>query len=311
LTFHVEPIHANAYVRRSSHRILVLPGEDKPHSTSRPARRLGPWIVYPALAALTLAATLAACQKQTAQGVAGTAAADPSVYLSPPTVTGAARDGAGGVTLSGRAPAETEVRLRDPGGGAFSATANDDGNWSIQLPPADPPRMFALEGEVSGRVLHGEGALLTLPAPGPAAMLARTGYGALPIGVGPGPLAIDAIDYDGGGGGSVSGVTAANATVRLVLDGQPVGMGQADRQGRFAVLDLSARTPFAPGAHVVRIEGRTGAVQGRVVVSPPDPLGDAVFHASRQDGGWRIDWRTPGGGVQTLLTFAPSVGAAP
>jgi hypothetical protein len=85
-------------------------------------------------------------------------------------------------------------------------------------------------------------------------------------------------------------------------------MGRTDGQGRFSVLDLSARTPFGPGAHVVRIEARSGAVQGRVLVSPPTGLGDAVFHTAREGGGWRIDWRTPGGGVQTLLTFGPSLG---
>jgi hypothetical protein len=303
----VEPVHANAYVRRSPHRILVLPGEDKPHSTLRVTPRL----TRLSVAALALPAlALAACQKLAVHGEAGSAAVDPSAYLSPPTVTAAVRDGAGGLTLTGRAPAETEVRLRDPDGAAFSATAGDDGAWSIQLPPAATPRMFAFEGEVSGRPLHGEGALVALPAPGPAAMLARTGYGASPIGVGPGPLSIDAIDYDGGGGGSVSGVTASNAPVRLLLDGQAVGMGQADGRGRFSILDLSARTPFSPGAHVVRIEGPSGAVQGQVVVSPHGGLGDAVFHAEREGGGWRIDWRTPGGGVQTLLTLgAPTVGA--
>ena len=285
----------------------MLLGENKPHLNWKAASGLPrPWIVAIALATLTLPA----CQKQAARGEAGALAVDPSAYLPPPTITAAVRDAAGGVTLSGRAPGQTEVRLRDPAGGAFSATATDDGVWSIHLPPADAPRMFAFEGEVSGRLIHGEGALLTLPAPGPAAMLARTGYGALPIGVRPGPLGIDAIDYDGGGGGSVSGVTAANAPVRLVLDGQPVGMSQADGQGRFSVLDLSARTPFSAGAHVVQIEGRAGAVQGQVVVSPPSGLGDAVFHAAPAASGWRIDWRTPGGGVQTLLTFgAPSMGS--
>ncbi len=161
--------------------------------------------------------------------------------------------------------------------------------------------MFAFEGELSGRIVHADGAVLALPPPGPAAVLMRAGYGAAPIGTGGAPR-LSAIDYDGAGG-SVSGVAAPRAPVRLVLDGRPVGAGQADDGGRFSVLDLAARAPFGPGPHTVRIESPAGALQGKLVVSPSELPDDAPFRARREADRWRVDWRIPGGGVQTTLVF--------
>ena len=299
-----------------SNRNFVLPGQDKPYWTIGPAPyRRRPW----ALLSL-LALSLAACHKPAGPAAEG-AAPDLSGYLAPPMLTAAVHDADGGATFSGHAPPDAEVRLREPGGAAFSATANDDGDWSMQLPPPDTPRMFAFEGELSGRLLHGEGAIIALPPPAPAAVLARGGYGALPIGVAPvsaGPPRIMAVDYDGAGGGSVSGVTAARAPVRVLLDGQAVGAGQSDGQGRFAVLDLSvsaldprARKLFTPGPHTIRIEGPSGAVQGQLTVAHARPLDGEAFRTVREGGAWRTDWRTPGGGVQTTLVFGASPASNP
>ncbi len=293
-----------------SNRILVLTGEDKPHSDTEIAAR-GCRTARATGALLVAILALAACQKSAAERNDADAPADPAGYLPPPTLLAATRDASGGLAFSGEAPASTEVRLRDPAGAAFSATANDDGNWSMQLPPSDAPRMFAFEGEISGRVLHGEGAIIALPAPAPVAVLARACYGALTIGASPGPLRIVAVDYDGAGGGSVSGVAAARSPVRLVLDGQPVGIGQADDQGRFAVLDVNARKPFGQGAHIVRVEGPSSAVQGQLTVSRAKDLGGDVFRAVREASAWRTDWRIPGGGVQTTLVFDAETAASP
>jgi hypothetical protein len=253
---------------------------------------------------------LAACQRPAAQAPAANAAPDVTGYLAPPTLTLAARTPDGGLSLSGDAPADAEVRLRDPSGAAFSATAND-GAWSMQLPPSSAPRMFAFEGETAGRVLHGEGAILVLPPPGPAAVLTRAGYGALVIGPKAGPLRILTMDYDGGGGGAVSGVTTPHAPVRFMLDDRPAGASQADDKGRFTVMDLSTRAPFGPGAHTIRIESQTSAVQGQLVVTPAASLTDTPFQATRETGAWRADWRIPGGGVQTTIVFDAPADARP
>jgi hypothetical protein len=260
-----------------------------------------------AAAALLVAGFLLGCERRT-EGAAAEAS-DPAGYLAPPTATQAVRDAAGGTTLAGQAPVDAEVRLRDPSAQAFSATAGADGAWSIALPPAASPRMFAVEAELSGRIVHGEGAFLVLPPPGAPALLTRAGYGALPIAAEARAPSILAIDYDGGGGGSASGVAAPGASVRLLLDGQTVGGGQADGAGRFAVLDLNARKPFAPGPHRVRVETAAGAAEAAVRVSPPDLPPGRVFEAERDGPGWRVDWRIPGGGVQTTLALDPGPGA--
>jgi hypothetical protein len=252
----------------------------------------------------------AACRRPSVPG-APSGGTDLSGYLEPPAIEKATRDSRGVITLVGQAPAGAEVRLQQPDGGAFSATAGDDGTWSIALPASAAARMFSLEGEEAGRVIHGEGALVTLPAPGPPAVLARAGYGTLILGQAPGPLRIGAIDYDGAGGGAISGVTERRAPVRFVLDDQPVGAGEADAAGRFTILDVSARKPLTPGVHTFRVEtqtqGRTGAVEGRWPVTVAAAPGEAVFDAVRMNGAYRLDWRIPGGGMQTTVIFdAPS-----
>ena len=178
------------------------------------------WIAKIAILSLALGAAAlsqAACSRPGPQGAAA-APSDPSGYLPAPAVTNATRAADGSLVLTGRGPADAEIRLQQPDGGAFSATSADDGAWSITLPQAAGPRMFSFEGEIAGRVVHAEGAVLTLPSPGPAAVLTRAGYGGLVIGQKAGDLRIAVIDYDGAGGGAVSGVTLAHAPVRLTLD---------------------------------------------------------------------------------------------
>ena len=42
-------------------------------------------------------------------------------------------------------------------------------------------------------------------------------------------------------------------------------------------------------------------VQASATLSPALPLAHGPFRAARSATGWRIDWLTPGGGVQTTL----------
>ncbi len=226
------------------------------------------------------------------------------------------------------------VSLHAPDGVAFSDKANPGGDWSINLPPADAPRMFAFGATMAGRDVHGEGAALVLPSQETPALLVRAGYGAAPIGGAAddqeaedkagkdrapddktadqkgGALMLTAVDIDGGGGGAVSGYAAPGATVRFLLDGQPVGGGQGDASGRFVLLDLNTRVPFARGVHRITVESRGRAVETEVAVAEPDP-GAGVFQAERQGSAWRVDWRLPAGGAQTTLVFDPPLRPGP
>lgn len=267
------------------------------------ASPLGGGSVFTCAALAAGALLLNACERPSVADAPAIAPTDKGGYVAPPALTAAARDGDGETELSGLAPVGAEVRLRDPDGAAYSATADRDGSWAVRLPPSASPRMFAFEGALDDRLLHAEGAILVLPAPGPPALLTRAGVGALPVSTGGGGLSILSIDEDGAGGGAVSGYAAPRAPVRLVLDDVAVGVGEADDQGRFTLLDLSARTPFSPGSHVIRVESRNAAVQGALVVEGPRALGDQPFAATRTANGWRIDWRIPGGGQQATLVF--------
>ncbi len=278
-------------------------------------------------AALLLATALCGCGRPTA-ATTSTPPVDPSGYLAPPTLTLAAGLADGSATLAGHAPAGAVVSLHAPDGAAFSDMANPGGDWSINLPPADAPRMFAFGATMAGRDVHGEGAVLVLPSQETPALLVRAGYGAAPIGhegddegggkapddktpdQKDGALRLTAVDIDGGGGGAVSGYAAPGATVRFLLDGQPVGGGQGDASGRFVLLDLNTRVPFAHGVHRVTVESLGRAVETEVAVAEPDP-GSGLFQAGRQGPAWRVDWRLPAGGAQTTLVFDPPLRPGP
>jgi hypothetical protein len=294
-----------------SYRILGLKGDGEFRLGQRPGSRLevrGVCSLSPFAFGVTAAALMAGCHAPAADPSAAKTV-DPASYVTPPVLTQAAGLADGGATLSGRAPPDAEVLLRSPTGDSFSAEAGPDGAWSIGLPPAEAPRMFAFEATVSRRVVHGEGAILVLPSQEAPAALLRAGDGALPIGHGDGRLRIAALDYDDGGGGSVSGFAKPGSAVRFMLDGQPAGGGEADSRGEFSLLDLSVRMPFSVGPHTIRLDQGGESLVMQVAVKPAK-LGQDAFRAARDGDAWRIDWRVPGGGAQTTLVFDPPIGAA-
>jgi hypothetical protein len=234
-----------------------------------------------------------------AQAPAATSAEDAG-YLAPPALTDAVRSG-GQLILTGAAPAGARVQLASPDGRMLSAVADARGGWSLSLPAPAAPAMFAFSAQIGDRIVRGEGAVLLPPAPAPPALLLRAGFGALSIGQPPDGPAILAVDYDASGGAAVAGLAPANTTVRLSLDGVFAASGQADGQGRFAVMAFN-RT-LAPGARVVAVETTAGQAEMRIAVSPPAPLQGEAYRAVRQGTAWRIDWAPPGGGVQTSLVF--------
>ena len=254
-------------------------------------------------AVLLAGAALAACGRR-AGAPTPSAEAEPSSdtggYVAPPAVDRADRD-AQGMTLAGRAPAGAQVTLASPTASPMSVRADAQGRWSVHLSAAAAPALFALSAQQGDRLVRGEGALVVLPPPGPAALLARAGFAALPIGTAPPVLSIVAIDFDAGGGAAVAGFARPMAGVRLSFDGAAAGVGQADETGRFGV--VAANRPLAPGRR--RIEVESEGVRSAVVtpVSRPVGLGGQAYRAARQYGGWRIDWAPAGGGVQTTVVF--------
>jgi hypothetical protein len=259
------------------------------------------------LAALSVAAcggkpsaTSQATGHAPAQGSAQAQGEDASTqeqaYLSPPRVE-AVRSGPVGVTLIGSAPAGGRVRLATPAGAALFADANANGTWAIALPPAAQARIFGLSVSLRDRKAQAEGYVL-VTSTGQAALL-RAGAGTLRIDrdLRPG---LRAIDFDRGGGMEVSVQAAPAATVIVRLDGHQAAEGRADAQGRYGI-SLGATTPIKPGTHQVQVFGDGFSDQATVQLSPAAPLADGPMRSQLTPAGLRVDWMTPGGGVQSTL----------
>ena len=249
----------------------------------------------PLFAALSLA--LAGCgdAKSPAAPNAVPGAQPDAGYLVPPSVS-KAEIGAEGLRISGLAPANARVRLATPEGKALFAEADGKGAWSLMLPAAPQARIFGLSATAGGRLVQSEGYLLSTPE-GEVAML-RAGTGAQRIGRA-GKNGVDAVDFDREGGAVVSGRAPAGAALSIHIDGRKLAEGRADAKGRYA-LPLTQQ-PLDAGRHQIDVFG--DATENVVVVeaTPAAPLSSGPFRTAAVAAGLRIDWMTPGGGVQSTI----------
>ena len=241
---------------------------------------------------------LAACRgKAPAAAPGAEAAAHDAGYVAPPRVD-QARAGAAGVALSGAAVAGAKVRLATPAGEAMFATADPRGRWTISLPPAAEPRIFGLSAAAGGRSAQAQGYVLVTPD-GQAALL-RAGAAAERIGA-PRKTGLSAIDFDRGGGLLVSATVPPGATVILDIDGRQAAQpARANAQGAYQA-SLGSPTPIKAGAHQLKISGDGFADQATVQVTPAAPLADGPLRSQLTSAGLRVDWMTPGGGVQSTI----------
>ena len=228
-------------------------------------------------------------------------------YLQAPVLTSAWVAG-GAVVLSGRAANVARVRLSSPYGQTLGTTASDTGDWSIEVPavlnPVERLQMYGLSQDRDGRLVQAEGYIAVLPDPIIPVVLLRAGTGARPIGPqGAGLGSVLIADFDVLGGLAVSGQAAAGQEIKAALDGVWIAQGRADRDGQFS-LALSGAT--RPGTHQVSLQ-----IGGRTLILPldikPARLAAGRLYKSTQiQGGWRIDWTTPSGGVQSSVIMVPS-----
>lgn len=216
-------------------------------------------------------------------------------YVSPPEVVAATRT-ANAVLLQGKAPAGAQVRLATPGGQAMTTRADREGGWRLQAPLDAQAQIFGLSAESAGRRVQAEGYLLVGPK-GETALL-RAGTAALRLDRPPGSR-IAAVDFDPEGGALVSGWAAAGTDVAVRLDGRVVGEARTDSDGRFnfAIARLSAR------AHQIEATGVGFTDDVGLDARPSPPLVDGPLRSQLNGHALRVDWLTPGGGVQsTILT---------
>ena len=259
--------------------------------------QVDPWLNIAACAAL--AAALAACGPGGRTDIAQPRAANPSAaeraYRPPPTVESATPLRGGRVLLVGRADPGARVRLATPAGQVAFTLADKGGRWRIVLAHAPTVRLFGLSMVEGGRTMQAEGYLAVTPK-GAAAQL-RAGAAARVLAAGGGPRIL-AVDFDRKGGTALSGTGAPEAKLSLRVDGGEKGRTQADGQGRFA---LALDEPLAAGDHQLELDEASARAQARIAVSPASALTGGPFLAAVTSSGWRIDWMTPGGGVQTTL----------
>jgi len=216
-----------------------------------------------------------------------------AAYLAPPVVVAAAPENSG-LTLQGTAQPGARVRLVTPAGEARFADVDHTGAWRMTLPDSDRARLYGLSMAVADRTVQSEGYLAVLPDR--LLVQLRAGAGAVPLsGQGQG-LRILAVDFDRDGAAMVSGRATPGANLVLRINGIE-NRGQADAAGRFSI---AASEPLSPESHQILVAG-DGETVMTLDASSAQPLGAEPVRAQRGPTGWRIDWVTAGGGVQTTL----------
>lgn len=231
--------------------------------------------------------------------------ADPG-YRAAPQVLDVARAPDGGLVLSGRAPPSSHIRLASPAGSSVETTADRQGVWRAALGPVSEGSLYGLSAETGGRRVQAEGYVAVLPGAQTAALL-RAGSGAQVLGAGGSGLRLLAIDVDSGGAAVVSGVAPAGSPVRLLVDGAPALDAAVRPDGGFSQTLPKA---LPPGPHRFQALSGQAAASAAVAVGPIAPLTQSPYRIAQASGGWRIDWITPGEGLQTTLLMLGAVEAS-
>lgn len=217
-------------------------------------------------------------------------------YLSPPLTLAVGRTADGRVRLSGSAAPGATVRLGQPNGESLSALADAGGGWIAVAPAAADVRLFGLSMTSGGRSVQSEGYLAVLPEGGAAQL--RAGAGAQVLSAPSRRPRILAIDHDHDGAAIVSGVGTVGADVGLRVDRAARGASAVDQRGRFTI---ALNQPLSPGDHEFEVAAEGGEDVIALPISRPVSPASGPFRAERTARGWRIDWMTPGGAVQTTL----------
>lgn len=214
-------------------------------------------------------------------------------YLAPPSLDGTRR-AANGVVLSGHGAPDADLRLGSPTGEVMMAKVDGLGQWSVTVPNAPGVRLFGLSLTQGGRTVQAEGYVMVADS-GEVALL-RAGAGARRLAAESSSPRILTIDVDREGGAVVSGVANPGAGLNVRVDRVTRGGAMTSDEGRF---NISLTDALGPGVHDIQVAGEGGETATSVAVSPAAPLVYGPVRADRTPAGWRVDWLTPGGGVQT------------
>lgn len=246
-----------------------------------------------AVAALCL---LAACGRTTTPKAAdaGAPEAVPAGYVAPPRITDITAAN-GQIEVAGQAAPRSTVRLATPAGQESLIKADGQGVWRLTAPTGSGPGLYGLSSRRGDRVVQAEGYVLITPSG--QGWLLRAGTGALRLGQDAGP-GVTAVDFDRQGAAVVSGRAAPQGGVSAWIDGRRVAEGRADETGE---VSLSLSEPLGPGSHDVKLFGDGLDSRLRFSADAAAPLTAGPFRIQGSPGGLRVDWMTPGGGVQSTI----------
>jgi hypothetical protein len=229
--------------------------------------------------AATLVAAAAGCSKQGDSAAKAVDAPAASVWVQPPHVEAAMRDGAG-VVVRGRAGPDARVVLRGADGAAVAVAADAAGRFELRVPAGTGDIRLTPEVQV------GEDA-----APSPETLvLVQAGRGPLFLIASGEPTrrldgrgALDAVDSDGAAV-ILSGRTAGGPPNVLIDGARTVVM-----QGTAGAWRATAP---GGGAVVIEVDGVRFAFPGFGSQSDFTPV--------RAGDGWRLTWPTGTSGRQTV-----------
>lgn len=254
-----------------------------------------------ALPVLLLLACAACGAPQTPDANRDRAQANAADYLRPPSVLTAEAGADGVFRIEGVAQPGARVQLIQADDSAIGVQADDQGHWSLTAPASPDVRLFVLTMTIGARTVGGEGYMMLAPDGRVALLRAASASQVLtPVTRRPKILSVD---FDREGGAMIGGVSPAGSGMNIRVDHRPAGDVTADAQGRFTA---AIRDKLGPGPHLIDISGDAGGDQIVVNGSPAPSLGASLFRAQRLDQAWRIDWMTPGGGLQSSIVVVRS-----
>lgn len=214
-------------------------------------------------------------------------------------------------SVTGVAAKGARIRLSSPEGQAFGTTADDQGVWQIDVPRnaamAQKAMLFGLSEDIEGRIIQAEFYVALLPDPQVPVVLLQAGTGAQTLSQGA-AFAITTADFDRAGGLTVSGFAPAGKPITASLDGSGAIDTFAGQDGRFS-LGLPGSAPTM--VRQIQILSGMDRRALRLDVSVPRLPAGALAVTTRLASGWRIDWTTPSGGVQTTYIQSPKAGFKP
>jgi hypothetical protein len=236
-------------------------------------------IIAPVVMAATLVAAASGCSKQGER--AATAVEEPtaSVWVQPPQVEAATRDGTG-VLVRGRAGPDARVVLRGADGAALAVAADGEGRFELRVPKAAGDIRLTPEVQVGEDAAPSPETLVLMGGGAGPLLLVASGEPTRRL---DGRGALDAVDSDGAAV-ILSGRTDGGRPNVLVDGARAVVMQAADGAWR-------AMAPGG-GAAVIEVDGARFAFPGFGSQSDYAPV--------RAGDGWRLTWPTGPSGRQTV-----------